>query len=133
MKIEFEGNTFEEIVLDMMKMLMDTGFVDQVTTAPEAQTEQATGTEEPESEETKDLVDSPVENSVEEPEPEPERPASELKKEAIDILMALYSDGKAAEVKTLLKDFGVKKFGEVPDSKAKDLLSRAQDMQKEPA
>ena len=52
-------------------------------------------------------------------------PAAAAKQMAIDILMELYNNGKAAEVKKLLAGYDVKKFGEVPEARGPALLEDA--------
>jgi hypothetical protein len=82
-------------------------------------------------------AETPDETPDEAPEPEPEKAPemepAEAKKQAIDILIELYNENRQADVKKLLTEFGVKKFGEVPDEKGNDLLAKATDLQKEAA
>ena len=67
--------------------------------------------------------------AVEAPKLEPVKvdPAA-AKQDAIDLLMKAYNDGKSKEVKDLLGEFGVKKFGELDESKGPDLLERAKEL-----
>lgn len=56
----------------------------------------------------------------------PEITPAEARKQAVDILMAAYNDkAKQPNVLALLKKYGVKKFAEVGDDKAGDLLADA--------
>jgi outer membrane biosynthesis protein TonB len=126
MKLIFEGDTIldiaNQIEVFLVQMALD-------GTAPE--------NEEPEPEPKKTRKPKP------EPEPEPdtddktppEPPDEEgedlaaVKKEALDKLMAVYlegSDAQKAGIKELLKKFGVKKFSEVPEARAKELLTEAE-------
>ena len=148
MKIEFEGNSFGEVlvqILDFVSNLNVDIFSDDETEQVTEQDVAPVVPEEPpidKKSKTKQASPKP------DPEPEPEKAADEpdpvpeeapeqdpaaAKQEAIDILMALYNDGKAADVKTLLGEFGVKKFGEISDDRGVDLLSRANDLRKEPS
>lgn len=71
------------------------------------------------------------------PESEADQSPADAKIEAIEILMKIYDEGGAVALKGLLSEFGIKKFGEVPDDRGPELLERAnslmEDLKKEPA
>jgi hypothetical protein len=55
------------------------------------------------------------------------RKPEEIKEEALDLLREVYNSGAAGQeaVKALLKEFGVKKAGDVPAERAAELLKAA--------
>ena len=160
MEVRFAGE-MPEIILEMERFLNQCGYElvfgeNMLTTDIPDQPEKsdASGTGEPEKPKKKttrkkkaapkeeqhsknaDTNSEPEssENSGEpETDPAAEMSAADAKKEGLAILMDLYNNGKQDDVKALLGDFGVKKFGEVPEERGHELLGRAQDLQKEAA
>jgi outer membrane biosynthesis protein TonB len=73
----------------------------------------------------------PRKTTAKKPKPEPEEPElsdEDAKKAAIDLLMEMYNGSQADDVKALLKEFKVKKFGEISDEDGPKLLERAKEV-----
>ena len=154
MQIVFENSKYELVVADVIQFLEAQGF--RVTTefsvsVPEEPDEDVKGAGEPEK--AKPAKGSKKGKPEKEPdegvkgtgEPE-ETPETETGVEAqdtetveevdgamakskeIDILMKLYNDGKSSAVKDLLAEFDVKKFGDLPDDRGHELLTRTHEL-----
>ncbi len=128
MKIQFEGDNFAAVLTQMVDFLsnLNIDILPDDTPVPQPYEQHDNMVEDEPAEE-------PEPEPTEEPEGEPEPPETETdpaeaKQEAIDKLMELYNDGMAKEVKDLLTEFGVKKFGEIPEEKGPDLLARAKEI-----
>ena len=134
MKITFEGENVVEVANEMAIFLTQFGFAiagqiaPQEPGNPEVDTDPETDQHSPNA----DPEETPPEDQAEDgepvPEPEPDISPEDAKKQAIDILMEAYGDGKRDAVKELLAAFGVKKFGEVEDDKGPDLLKAAEEL-----
>ncbi len=131
--LTFEGENLAEITEKMLDFIRGADSITAPVAQPKKETKPRTKAkpkaEEPEEPEEPEKAEEPEELTPEElnlPE-ESEMDPAEARKEALDLLMALFSqneDGKKA-VKKLLSRYGVKKFGEIGDDKGVVLLKDA--------
>lgn len=142
MEIKFTGESFTEIAVQMQTMLQECGWLDGFVEAPggdpAGDPDMSDIEDYPEPKPETKEVPEPKKTGKSKPKPEPgQEPADEetgedlaaVKKEALDKLMAVYlegSDDQKAEIKKLLKQFDVKKFSDVPEARAKELLEEAE-------
>ncbi len=134
MKVEFTGDYLSDIVPQVMRFLVEVGVDFSLNPSPQGEqddTDVPAGTGEPEpveAAEEAEVTPEQVEVTTEQVEELSPSDPTEDKKDAIKLLMDIYKAGKVTEVKDLLSDFGVSKFGDIPDEKGTQLLDAAKEL-----